>query len=92
MLSLDDERGTRTARQILVNTLFMIVASFSFLWFEQASTFYIFSASILGGGFLLSAVMFWKRPSVPQARYVFLASIVYLPLLATALVVDNLFL
>jgi heme O synthase-like polyprenyltransferase len=36
--------------------------------------------------------MFWKRPSVPQARYVFLASIVYLPLLATALVVDNLFL
>ncbi len=89
MLSLGDDQGVRTSRQIVLNTVILIAASLTFNWAGQADTLYLVSALVLGGAFLAGSLWFWHQPTVAKARTVFLISIIYLPLIAIALVVDN---
>ena len=91
MLSLDDQEGSRTALQMLINGLFLLISSLSFYFVEQGGL--IFSAfAIVGGiGFLTPIIRFMKERSVDRARLVFLVSIVYLPVICTVMVIDRMF-
>ncbi len=89
MLPHLDPDGSRTAQQSVSNTLALLVASlFPFVW-HLSGRFYLVSALVLGAGFLYFAVQFSRQLTRARARQFFLASIIYLPLLLAALVLDK---
>jgi protoheme IX farnesyltransferase len=89
MLPHLDPDGRRTAQQSVSNTLALLVASlFPFVW-HLGGRFYLVSALVLGAGFLYCAVQFSRQLTRASARQFFLASIIYLPLLLAALVLDK---
>jgi heme o synthase len=89
MLSNVDADGSRTAQQSISNTLALILASlFPFVW-HISGKIYLASAIVLGIGFLYCAIQFSRQLTQARARQLFLASIIYLPLLLAALVLDK---
>ena len=89
MLPHVDPDGRRTAQQSVSNTLALMLASlFPFVW-HISGKYYLASAVILGAGFLFYAIQFSRQLTRARARQFFLASIIYLPLLLTALVLDK---
>jgi protoheme IX farnesyltransferase len=89
MLPHVDPDGSRTAQQSISNTLALMLASlFPFVW-HISGEFYLVSAIILGAIFLFFAIQFSRQMTRARARQFFLASIIYLPLLLTALVLDK---
>jgi heme o synthase len=89
MLPHVDPDGSRTAQQSVSNTLALMLASlFPFVW-HISGKYYLASALILGAGFLFYAIQFSRQLTRARARQFFLASIIYLPLLLTALVLDK---
>jgi protoheme IX farnesyltransferase len=89
MLPHVDPDGSRTAQQSVSNTLALMLASlFPFVW-HISGKYYLASAIILGAGFLFYAIQFSRQLTRARARQFFLASIIYLPLLLTALVLDK---
>ena len=58
--------------------------------YEQNGALYLTAAIILGAAYFWSAVRFARQLSARRARQLFLASIVYLPLLLLAMVYDKL--
>jgi protoheme IX farnesyltransferase len=89
MLPHVDPDGSRTAQQSVSNTLALMLASlFPFVW-HISGKYYLASAIILGAGFLFCAIQFSRQLTRARARQLFLASIIYLPLLLTALVLDK---
>jgi protoheme IX farnesyltransferase len=57
---------------------------------QLVGAFYMSGAVVLGGLFLYSAVRFSRRMTESNARALFFASIIYLPLLLGLMVVDKL--
>ncbi|MBW8865550.1 MAG: protoheme IX farnesyltransferase, partial [Verrucomicrobia bacterium] len=51
---------------------------------------YLVAALVLGAGFLLCAIQFSRQMTLPRAKQLFFASIIYLPLLLVAMVCDKL--
>ncbi|HZL79403.1 MAG TPA: heme o synthase [Candidatus Limnocylindrales bacterium] len=90
MLPNVDADGSRTGQQAVVNTVALVAASLCPFFFKMAGTTYLVAAIILGAGFLFYAVQFSRQLTIVRARQLFLASIIYLPLLLTALVCDKL--
>ena len=89
MLPNVDADGSRTAQQSVSNTLALLLASlFPFVW-HISGQFYLVSAIVLGAGFLFCAIRFARQMTHARARQLFLASIIYLPLLLAALVLDK---
>ena len=89
MLPNVDADGSRTATQSVSNTLALLLASlFPFVW-HISGQFYLVSAIVLGAGFLFCAIRFARQMTHARARQLFLASIIYLPLLLAALVLDK---
>jgi protoheme IX farnesyltransferase len=89
MLPVIDPQGRRTGRQAVLHTLALIAVSICPFLFKLAGPLYLGGAIILGLGFLWCAVQFARALSVARARQLFFASIVYLPLLLTLLVLDK---
>jgi len=89
MLPNVDADGSRTGQQAVVNTIALFAASLCPFFFKMAGTTYLGAAILLGAGFLFYAVQFSRQLTVVRARQLFLASIIYLPLLLTALVWDK---
>jgi protoheme IX farnesyltransferase len=89
MLPNIDPDGRRTAQQSVSNTLLLVLASLCPFAFHISGKFYLASAIILGAGFLFCAIQFSRQLTHVRARQLFLASIIYLPLLLTALVLDK---
>jgi len=89
MLPNVDADGSRTGQQAVVNTVALFAASLCPFFFKMAGTTYLGAAIILGAGFLFYAVQFSRQLTIVRARQLFLASIIYLPLLLTALVWDK---
>ncbi len=94
MLPDVDPNGVRTAREALVFTGILLLASLLPLLPGYTSWLYGGVALVLGTFFLLRAWDFFHNPSLrdASARALFLASIFYLPILLLALVVDVLLL
>ncbi|MCI0433673.1 MAG: heme o synthase [Gemmatimonadetes bacterium] len=89
MLSARDPAGARTARQIVLWTAALIVVSLLPATVGLAGRSYLFAAALLGLAFLATGASLLAGRSVQRARRVFLASVVYLPLLLGALVIDK---
>lgn len=89
MLPAVDPDGTRTAQQSVSHTLGLLPISFCPFLFELAGPVYLAAALLLGGAYFVCALQFARRLDLPSARRLFFASIIYLPLLLIALVVDK---
>jgi len=90
MLPNVDADGSRTAHQSIGNTIALLIASLCPFMFGLNGKVYLAAALILGIGYLICAVRFSQQLTAPRARQLFLASIIYLPLLIAALVGNKL--
>jgi len=89
MLPLVDADGQRTGQQAVSHTLALLVVSvFPFL-FNMAGPVYLAGALILGTAYLWCAIRFARQLTLVRARQLFLASIIYLPLLLVLMVLDK---
>ena len=89
MLPVVDRNGTRTGRQMILYCVVLIPASLLPAALGLAGPVYLVGATLLGCGFLASAVTFNRAGSIPQARRVLRASLVYLPALLALLLADG---
>lgn len=90
MLSVLDPDGLRTARQIIMQTILLIVVSVFPIMIGMVGMIYGVGAMLLGGYFLKSGIRFYKSRSIADARGVLKASVFYLPLLLVLMIVDKL--
>ena len=89
MLPVIDPTGERTGRQALSHTLGLLPISFCPFVFKLVGTTYFIGAFALGLAFLWFAFQFARHLTVPRARQLFYASILYLPLLLGLMVLDK---
>jgi protoheme IX farnesyltransferase len=85
MLPVEEPTGASTGRQVVLQTLALLVVSFLPYGFDLAGDGYLIAALVLGAGFLGFGVAFAALRSRERASRLFLASIAYLPLLLGAL-------
>ena len=84
-----DPQGHRTGRQAVSHTLGLLPISLCPFLFGVVGKFYLFGALAQGGIFLYCAIRFSLELTVPRARRLFYASILYLPLLLGLMVFDK---
>ena len=90
MLPNIDADGSRTAQQSVSNTIALLLASLCPFAFGLNGKIYLAAALMLGAGYFWCAVRFAQQLTAPRAKQLFLASIIYLPLLIAALVGNKL--
>ena len=90
MLPNVDADGSRTVLHSVSNTIALLLASLCPFAFGLEGKIYLAVALILGAGYLWCAVRFARQLTAQRARQLFLASIIYLPLLIAALVGNKL--
>jgi len=89
MLPVVDPDGRRTGQQAVSHTLALMMMSLSPFVFRMTGPVYLAVAMVLGAGYLWCAIQFSRQLTLPRARQLFLASIIYLPLLLAAMVWDK---
>ncbi len=89
MLPVIDPDGHRTGRQAVSHTLALLFVSLCPFAFKVAGPTYLAGALILGAVFLWCAIQFSRQLTLARARQLFLASILYLPLLLAVMVLDK---
>ena len=92
MLSIMDPEGTRTARQISIQTFFLLFVSLFPFVFQQLGWLYVVGAIALWAWFMKAATIFYKDRSFDNARKVLRVSVMYLPFLLIMVVLDRMFL
>jgi len=85
MLSVEEPTGASSGRQVVLQTLALLVVSVLPFGFQMAGDGYLVAALVLGAAFLGFGVAFAVERSRTRASRLFLASITYLPLLLGAL-------
>jgi heme o synthase len=91
MLPVVDPEGGMTSRQMLAYAAALIPVSLLPALWQQASVFYAVGALLLGLGFFGTAVAFARRHGMKEARRVLHASLIYLPVLLSLLVLESFF-
>ena len=89
MLPNIEAGGRRTAQQTVSHTLALFIVSLVPFLFKMAGVVYLVGAVVLGAAFLLCAIQFSRQLNLTRARQLFLASIIYLPLLLSILCLDK---
>jgi protoheme IX farnesyltransferase len=89
MLPVVEPAGHRTGRQAVSHSLALLFVSLCPFAFKVAGPGYLAGALVLGMVFLWCAVQFSRQLTVARARRLFLASILYLPLLLAVMVLDK---
>jgi protoheme IX farnesyltransferase len=96
MLPVVDPDGCRTGEQAVSHALALLFVSLCPFVFKMTGTTYLVGALVLGAGYLWCAIQFsrqlcFARPELTlvRARQLFLASIIYLPLLLAVMVLDK---
>jgi protoheme IX farnesyltransferase len=89
MLPVVEPDGERTARQILLGAALLVPVSLLPTWLNMAGKLYLGGAAVLGLLFLYAGIRVAQVHSVPRARQVLLASVVYLPLLYALMLLDR---
>ncbi len=89
MLPNDDPDGISTGVQIFVHTMSLLPLSMLPLYFHMAHMTYLIGALVLGVLFLSTGVLFLIKRNDAAARKVFLASVIYLPLLFSLMMYDS---
>jgi protoheme IX farnesyltransferase len=85
MLSRDDESGVRSASQAVLFCMLLLLIGGVPAFIGMAHPFYLVAELFLGGAFTVAAMRFHRTGKLPDARLLFLSSIIYLPLLLGAL-------
>ena len=89
LLPVLDNTAARTGRLIIVYVLVLVLASLQMALMGTTGGVYAVGALVLGTGLLLASVMLERRPSRAAARRLFLATVIYLPLLLALMVADR---
>lgn len=89
MLPVVDPSGQRTFRQTLIGCLLLLPLGILPTAMGVAGMGYFVTALICGVGFLGFGIMLVLRPTRQNARRLFLASLVYLPVVLTAMVLGR---
>jgi protoheme IX farnesyltransferase len=89
MLPAMDPDGHRTGQQAVSHTLALMVVALCPFAFKLAGPVYLVGALVLGAGYLWCAIQFSRHLNLARARQLFLASILYLPLLLAVMVLDK---
>jgi len=89
MLPVVDPTGERTGRQALSHTLGLLPVSLCPFLFKMVGPVYLAGAILLGVAFLWCAFQFSRHLTLPRARALFFASIIYLPALLGLMVLDK---
>jgi protoheme IX farnesyltransferase len=90
MISSDDLSGERSASQSVFFCILLLVIAGLPAFLGIASFVYLAIELLLGGLFIAAAMRFLRLRTANAARLLFLASIIYLPLLLGALVLTKL--
>jgi heme o synthase len=90
MLPNVDADGSRTAQYAVLNTLALAIAALCPFVLKMNGDIYLAAAVVLSTGYFWAAVRFSRQLTARRARQLFLASIIYLPLLLAAMVFDKL--
>lgn len=88
MVSTYDATGARTSAHAVVSALVLLPVSLLPALIGHGGIFYIVVATILSLLFIAVAIRFARQPDRPRARALFFMSIVWLPLVLTALALD----
>ncbi len=89
MISSDDESGARSSSQSVLFCILLIIISGLPTHAHLTNAYYLLFSLILGGFFTYMAMRFHKNRTRRDARNLFLASIIYLPLLLALLVLTK---
>ena len=89
MLPIIDPDGRKTAAQAVCHSIGLIPVSLFPSLLGVAGVVYFAGALLLGVAFLIFAIRFSRGLSPERARQLFIASIVYLPVLLGLLVIDK---
>ncbi len=90
MLPVLDPSGQRTFRQVLIGCLTLVPLGLLPTMLGISGLLYFFTALACGLGFLAFGVALVLRPGRTQARWLFFASLVYLPVVLAVMLVDML--
>ncbi len=89
MLPVLEEDGRRTCRHILAFSVLLITVSILPSLTGTAGTLYLVGTLILGAGMLAAGVSLTLTRTIPDARRLLRASVIYLPLLLILTVIDT---
>ncbi|XAL99189.1 heme o synthase [Phycisphaeraceae bacterium D3-23] len=89
MLPVIDPTGTRTFRQTLIGCLLLLPIGLLPTALGVSGRIYFFVALACGLGFLAFAVALVARPTRANARKLFFASLIYLPVVMAAMLIDR---
>ncbi|MDA0577385.1 MAG: heme o synthase [Verrucomicrobia bacterium] len=88
MLSLHDNDGARTVRGVWWGTLALIAVSVLPVWTGMAGTAYLAVALVMGVALLVYGRRLAQTRTIPAARRVLLATIIYLPVILAGILLD----
>jgi protoheme IX farnesyltransferase len=89
MLPVIEPNGVSTARQMVWFTLTLLLASLMPTVLGMTGPVYFAVATLLGGAFLMCGLVVAVVRDKTSARRMFLASVIYLPLLLTVMMIDQ---
>jgi protoheme IX farnesyltransferase len=89
MISTDDHTGERSASQSVFFSILLLIIGALPAFLGVVTMFYLPFELILGALFVAVAMRFLRLRTIAAARLLFIASIVYLPLLLIALVLTK---
>ncbi len=89
MLPKVDTEGVSCGRQVVVNSLMLIPVTLAPWVLHMTGPIYALGAVLFGIGFLVYGVKFALKRTDTTARQLFLASVIYLPLLLALMMVDS---
>ena len=89
MITLEDHSGNKTAMQMIINSTMLFFASLGIYIIGQGKNLYLAGASFLSVVFVAVIILFCFKRSTKNARNVFLASIIYLPVLGMILILER---
>lgn len=89
MLPLIDPSGRATCRLVLLYSLLMLPVGIAFPLAGLAGWVYTLGSIALGAGMLALGVVLYRERTALNARRVFLASVIYLPLLLGLMLADR---
>jgi protoheme IX farnesyltransferase len=90
MVSSDDESGARSSSQSVLFCLLLLIVAGVPGYLGLVSAIYVPVVFALSGAFMAMALRFHQKRTQREARALFIASIIYLPLLLLALVLTKL--
>ncbi len=89
MLPVIDPHGSLTCRVIIAYTIALMVVCVALTWFELAGWIFALGSTLMSAALLIVEIRLLRQKTRANARRLFLASVIYLPLLLILLVADR---